>query len=384
MKASRVLGNLVVILLSATPARAQTSTPTPKTSLPNEMLNIYEAFKGLQPYLNDRRRFSEESERDNLRRLLGELRRSFHRADKVDQRFAKQPGFNATLKSATEILEDADKRLQEGKLPYAFWRLRSLERKCIVCHVTYNAEVSFEDTAAVVRNMSSYDQGEFFLASRQYARAEEAFLSVLRQSDPTRRHIEALRQWLVLQARVVSDPRRSLAVLREVTSGAVLSEEDREEIAQWDRALYNWEIEHESPNTIPQIEQMIQRAVGNTTIERRADAVSLLRATALLHQMLERVDLEGRERSRALYLLGYSYSHLPLYFMEDLALYYFKQDIEEFPGSDDAKRSFALYKEQVSLSYTGSGGTRMPDDVELEMRQLERKARGIPTFEGRV
>jgi len=384
MKFSLLVSHVMVSLLLSGNAFAQPATPSAKTTLPKEMLDIYQAFKALHPYLNDRHRFTAETERETVKRLVRDLKSSFHDADTVDQRYMKQPGFNATLKRSRELLEDAERRLDEGKLPYAFWRLRTLERKCIVCHVTYDAGIAFDDSSAVVRNMTSYEQGEFFLASRQFGRAEEAFLAVLRQTDPNRSHMEALRQWLIIQARVKNDPNRSSLMLREAVEGAVLSEEDREEIVQWLRALHHWGIEKEPPQSVSQIEQMIHRAISSTAVERRADAVTLLRATSLLHQALERVNLEGRDRSRALYLLGYSYSHLPLYFTEDLELDYLKQAVEEFPGSEDARRSFELYKEQIDLSFTGSGGTRLPDDVELELKELERKARGIPRFEGKV
>jgi hypothetical protein len=112
--------------------------------------------------------------------------------------------------------------------------------------------------------------------------------------------------------------------------------------------------------------------------------VALLRGTAILHEQLEAGTLKAAERPRALYLLGFAYLQVPLFFAEDWAEIYLERCINEFPGSEDAKRSYRVYRDHVLDDYTGTGGTSLPDDIKLHLEGLRAKAYGEPSFGGMV
>ena len=71
-----------------------------------------------------------------------------------------------------------------------------------------------------------------------------------------------------------------------------------------------------------------------------------------------------------LYLLGQSYKELPFSLSEQLPEMMFEEVIRETPASDLAGRAYAAYSELVTLAYTGSEGTDIPDDVKRIQAEL--------------
>jgi hypothetical protein len=111
----------------------------------------------------------------------------------------------------------------------------------------------------------------------------------------------------------------------------------------------------------------------------------LLRATGILHRLLEEPSaLSKGERGHALYLLGLSYSELPFFFINELPELFLEQSVREVPGTQTAQKAFRRYREVVTLAFTGSGGTRIPDEVLLKLKELHEVAYGTVQLESKV
>jgi hypothetical protein len=63
---------------------------------------------------------------------------------------------------------------------------------------------------------------------------------------------------------------------------------------------------------------------------------------------------------------------------------YLERCIREFPGSANAKRSFAAYRDLILDDYTGTAGTEIPDEIKLHLEELRKKAYGETDFKGVV
>jgi hypothetical protein len=197
--------------------------------------------------------------------------------------------------------------------------------------------------------------------------------------------MEALRRWLVIGIRVHPTPHKALRTLTSLRSEREFTSFEEEEIQGWLSGLRRWQNEaptKEHPLKIAAA--LISRAhEASDPVELRVDTVALIRATALLHSHLESKDRKG-DRASALFLLAKAYTQLPLFFSTELPEQFLEQCIREFPGSQDARRSFRLYEEIVMLGYTGSGGTRIPPDVSARMDELRALASGIPEVQDRA
>jgi hypothetical protein len=81
-------------------------------------------------------------------------------------------------------------------------------------------------------------------------------------------------------------------------------------------------------------------------------------------------ETQGEELAEAYYLLGLAESHLARDTWASETPSYLEAAIRLAPQGRYAARAYALLEEEIVLGYTGSGGTRIPDDVEARLREL--------------
>ena len=379
-KPSKILRSLLLIILISTSGNAFAQ------EVKHEMHSLYEPFKELQPYIADSELFSATDNDKKIKELLSDLRSRFHSIESMPSRFRSQPGFDSNVQLVADLLDDASRRFTEGKKSYAWWRLRTLTGNCFGCHATYQVQATFEDSSSTDDHLDELKRARFLLATRQFKEAQESLIKVL--GNPLFRlyHTEALRSLLIIFTRIDQSPKNAAATFEEILKTESLPAEDQAEVKRWLISLKAWAAEKKPLQpTILNAEYLVNGALKQKiAAESRVDAVSLLRGTALLHSMLERGGIKPEDRRAALYLLGASYSRLPMFFTTGWAEMYLEQCIDEFPGTDEAKKSYVMYQEITSQGFTGSAGTSIPADVQLHLDELKAKAFKQAGFEGRA
>ncbi len=359
-----------------------------KTSAVRADMNlVYQAFRDLQPYLYSKSLFLSDSNNQRINDLLTILSGRFHDVERVDSKYAGEPGFASTLKVMTEMLDDARARFKEGKKEYALWRLKTSANYCVSCHTRHEIPIEFSGGTVNLDNLNTYEQGEFFLATRQLDKAKEKFLAVSTDPALSSVRMEALRKWLVLITRVQPDPQSALQTLTKIRSKVKLSAYEDEEVVSWIHSLRRWQ--NESKGVVPPLvkaENLVRQGLGmDDPLVAYRGTVELLRASAILHKQLEeKADFSKPQRAHVLYLLGLVYKELPFFFVDELPEIFLEQAIRESPASEDAKKAYRLYQEIMTFSYTGSGGTRLPDDILLLMKELHDLAYGVLPLKGQV
>jgi len=345
------------------------------------MGTVFKAFEELEPYLLSREAFEAPGNQTKILNLLNDLGSGFHQVGSIPSAYQNEPGFVGTLKLLNDLLADSRNRFVEGKKGYALWRLRNAPNYCVSCHTRYEVPVNFAADNPQLATMNAYQRGEFLLATRQFDQAETAFMEAARTPPEHALRMDALRRWMLIYTRVNPKPVKAIRELSAFRREVALARHEREEIEGWLESLTRWRDESsvEVP-TIRRAEHLIQQALAiKEPLAGRNGMIELLRATALLHRVLE----DGRpealaERARALRLLGVAYNELPFEFVEGLPRLFLEECIREYPNTEDARKAFQLYQHIVSLDYTGSAGTSMPAEVQVELRELYRLAYGVP------
>jgi hypothetical protein len=380
MKKSSLLTLIAVLgssLLHISPLRAQ--------EVKEGMHSLLKPLRELQPFIADQDQFSSPANNQKVGRLLQDLRTNFHSLESIPSRYQKVPGFAENLKLMSDLLDDATRRFSEGKVSYAWWRARGIPTNCFACHATYKVSTSYSNEGAIDPTLNTLDRARFLLATRQFTQAQEALLQVLK--DPSFRfsYDEALRSLLVVVTRINKSPNEGIALFKDVLATSKLPEEDAHEVKGWIESLEKWR-DSKAPSDRSPLEDGEKLIVAGAArgLEYYQDDVSLLRGTALVHDVLEKGELSPERRRHALYLLGFAYSSLPGYFAESWAGMYLEQCITEFPGTKDAQRAYRVYRDMTTDEFTGSGGTNLPDEVKLHLEELRKKAFGEPSFAGRV
>jgi hypothetical protein len=335
---------------------------------------VFKAYRDLQPFLGSRERFEAVQNEARIAHLLDTLGDGFHRVGEVGGSHRAEPGFTGTLTLLNDVLADSRNRFKEGNKGYVRWRLRNSVDYCVTCHTRYEVKVDFLGGDVPIESADTYARAEFLLATRQFDAAGELFLSAARHPAEGQLRIEALRRWLLIYTRVHPEPRKALTELTRFQGEVKLARSETEELQGWLESLRRWSSESQRVDVsgVRRAEHLIQQALAlKEPISGKNGTVELFRATGILHRALE----DGRpdavaQRARILRLLAVAYSEIPFLFVSDLPERFIEECIREYPGTDDARKAFQLYQHLMSLAYTGSGGTRVPDDVELTLREL--------------
>jgi hypothetical protein len=348
----------------------------------------YAAFRDLQKFMVSRQRFQDPENTKEISALMGTLKDSFHKVEGTPIAISSEPGFASTLTALNDMLSDAKQRFDEGKSGYALWRLKSAASHCVSCHTRHEVPLEFSDESVKLDELGTVERGEFFLATRQFQRAKDAFRTAVLDPQGEAQRMDALRNWLLVFTRVKPNPDEALTELTRMLSKTSMRSYDREEIQSWIVSLRRWKSESTAIDipALQRAENLIRQAVGGADpLSARIGTVELLRATALLHTLLEgKSTITTGERGYALYLLGLAYSELPFFFVVELPEMFLEQSVREVPASETAKKAFMKYREVVTLGFTGSGGTRIPDDVLLKFKELHDIAFGTPALKARV
>jgi hypothetical protein len=349
------------------------------------MNSLLPPFKAIQPYIASQEKFMAAENHNAIFSVIQDLRKNFHTLESVPSSFHKLPGFDENLGEVTDLLDDTSRRFQEGKTSYAWWRLRKLPSDCFTCHATYKVSSKYSNSGVIDESLDPLNKGRFLLATRQFKEALDQFMLVLKDKDSKISYNEALRSILLISIRIDKDPTEGTKRLQHILDTADLPEEDAREARSWITQLTAWSKEKpaRARHTVAFAEQLITSgAISSPRHEQ--DDVALLRGTAILHEQLEQGMIRNDIRPRALYLLGFAYTKLPLFFSESWAEMYLERCIKEFPGSVSAKQAFVAYRDQVIDDYTGTAGTEIPAEVQLHLDELRKKAHGEPDFKGVV
>lgn len=368
------------------PAGSQAAMPDAAVR-PN-MQRVYAAFRELQKLTLSRDKFMAPGSEAQIGQLIAELVSSFHAVEEQHLRSSQDPGFASTLQSISEMLADANHRFDEGKKGYALWRLRTASSHCVSCHTRHEVPMQFAGDQTNLDELGVFERGEFLLATRQFSAAGEAFKEVILSPEHDAVRMEALRNWLLVYTRVQPDPDTALTELTRMMAAVPLRSFDRDEVNAWVTSLRRWKSENRAAK-IPELaraENLVRQGIGSgDPIAPRIGTVELLRATGILHRLLEEPGaLSKGERGHALYLLGLSYSELPFFFINELPELFLEQSVREVPGTQTAQKAFRRYREVVTLAFTGSGGTRIPDEVLLKLKELHEVAYGTVQLESKV
>jgi hypothetical protein len=189
----------------------------------------------------------------------------------------------------------------------------------------------------------------------------------------------ALRKWLVMTIRVYQDPRGALKELDQMLRDPRFSSLEQSELRQYHASFERWAREQQSQRpTLRRAENLIRQGLGmNDLLDEQKSTVELLRATDMLHDLLEdESEKSNPDRGRILYLLGLSYSKLPLFFVNELPEFFLELCVRENPGRQVAKDCYRLVASNTYLDFTGSRGTTLPDDVQQKLGTLYSLAYG--------
>jgi hypothetical protein len=108
---------------------------------------------------------------------------------------------------------------------------------------------------------------------------------------------------------------------------------------------------------------------GDFSLDSPQHVIAALRMSSVLYEYLNAYPTTPLKPD-ILYWLALSerrFHYQSMYSLPDL---YLKQCVLEYPKNPVAKNCFAEYEESMTVAFTGSGGTHIPDDITQELNML--------------
>ncbi len=370
-----------LLLISVVSGCGSRSTPDESSAIRPEMLDAFAASQKLFPYVWNPPAFADQRSHREILELLNRLETDFHKVEEVGKPQPSDPGFTVTLKIQQDMLADIRKRFAEGKKDYANWQLRALSGNCVACHTRSNVTNNFLGAAPVAASSSVEDQLaaiDFQLATRQFDSAAEEYLRLARTlaSSPSGSAdtMLPLKQWLVIQVRVKGEGNNAASQLRDFISHARVHEDQHRILTQW---VHDLSVPDTKPvgNSLATAKALLGTAEEQTLEHNEASLVRTLRATTLLHQLLDSTT-DDSSRRQAEYLLALAYTRIPIRSFEVFQEPYLEHAIRGNPGSAEAQKAFALYRTRVEEDSTGSSGLNLDVEAKEKLQELKTIAFG--------
>ncbi len=282
--------------------------------------------------------------------------------------------------------KSAARALQSGNVEYGKASLRLVTGYCISCHTRDDQGPQFPALPlnTKIDKLTRMERAQLFAATRQFDRALEEFEGVI--SDPSiasKRQIEwgrAVRHAFTIAVRVQKDPERALKIIKRVEGLPAIPVLFRDFITAWKKSITDWK--KEGKKAVDTEEELFAEAkrLGSEAestqkypMDHSAD-VLYLRVSMAAHELLGKYP-DGKHTAETLLLLGNAYDLLDDHLISPLPEMYYETCIRRTPHTAIAEQCFQRYEADVYFGYTGSGGTSIPEDIAVNLKELKELAK---------
>lgn len=332
------------------------------------MKSFQASLKELTPFIFSEEEFIDQRNDERLKKQIRDLANQ-----------TKTLNHNPTLEHrdptirfvATQFNEDVDRAAQsflEGKKNFSRYQLMKVSSYCVECHTTDQGGVqkNVYQHAPFYNALKVGEKAEYLIANRDFDAAYDVLLKDLQtgsnlQALSTDRHLRLL---LMISVRFKNDYEKTEKILAILKRMKNLPPFLKQNLEKWDMSMVAWR-QHKKIN--------IELKTVQKIIEHANSEIDYMRSLNVLNQLFKK-GLAGDEESLALYLAGKSYEQLNDISPMEIHENYYKACILNQPGSEIAKKCYKTLEESVMVSYTGSSGVHVPVDVEIWLKDLQKKS----------
>jgi tetratricopeptide (TPR) repeat protein len=309
-----------------------------------------------------------------MRRVYGALARLLPAA--LAEKPMSDERQRAQLREATEVLwQDAALiRSRLGVERYedaGYWVIRMTE-SCIACH---SRLPSIDQPTFAAKLVESVDGGALLpvqrarleIALRQFDSALETHEKLMadpRTSPLALDYTGTLVDYLVVSLRVRQTPERARKGLQALARRADLPGRLRRDVAAWIAAITELTPDLTASPTLERAARILEQ--GEALRRHPADRIDLVHCvvgSSMLYRYLQTDSATSDTLAEASYLLAVSDAFLRRSFERSEAQFHLERTIRLVPNTELARVAYAQLESETFLSYSGSSGLHVPDDV---------------------
>ena len=307
----------------------------------------------------------------NLKGLSGGLEHHTKRFD---------GSFEYIAKSMARDLREVYDRFDRGATSEARFLLHHVVENCSTCHSKLpdpghapSQEAFFKGTE--IAKLSPFEKVRLKVALRQFDGAvkdwEEIFAT---WSKPAELYaMDALVDYLKITIRVLGDPARANVTLGKITNNVAVPKFLKREILGWRASLSKIGDLNKKGNELARARSFMKAA--SSSMEYPLDRVGIvdyIAASALLNRYLGEGKATKDQKSEAYLLLGRCDALIGRSAWLSQSEFYFENAVRVSPGSKYAGMALDSLEQLILSEYSGSGGTRIPDDIQQNLEELRR------------
>lgn len=318
---------------------------------------------------------------DNSAQISAALTRMAQLSAKIkhEERISKS-GFEVSGAVLQQQLEEVVTVFDKGNKEYALWTLRSTLGVCMSCHTQLPA-VSTRFTAMnedqVLAN--PFEEAEFLFVIRNFDAAMPLYNKAITGYPGDEVDIsdveQAIYRQLYYYLRVARDPLGLAATLKDGAANTQLPARLREQMERLQAAAMSAQDQDYpqfTQNQTAELQQYVEammntELVGDVSLDSPEAAIAALKLSSVLYEYLN-AHPDTPLKADILYWL--SFCERRYQSMQSLPDLYLRQCVLEHPASPVANQCLADYVDSVTLAFTGSGGTHIPDDVAEELDRM--------------
>jgi hypothetical protein len=371
------LGIFVVGLVVSNVARAEAPDPRP------DMHAMATEVSALEKFLVSDAEFGAAKNEEGIRKSLDTI--DNHLAHLGKGAFAQDPALKVNLSLLQQHFADARRAFREGSKPFSRYMLQSSQQMCIACH-TRKKTADFALPEIDAKDVAPLDYADYLFATRQFQKGKDAYEKIVAGYPENgtgqwnaRRALLAL---AVYYARIKEDPQAGEAYFRSVSESAKIPAYVREETGAWAKEFGRWAGSPDKSSDkltemqlLARAEKLLKRDDFSLVSEMgRSFHVRRLRASALLHRVLESPGEKSPAKATALLYLGQIYPRISSNLFFRFGDMYLKACITDYPKTSTARACYVALELNVTEGFTGSAGTDIPEDEQVELLRLKRLA----------
>ncbi|MBC7420333.1 MAG: hypothetical protein H7328_06345 [Bdellovibrio sp.] len=332
------------------------------------MQNLKQDMLTLEPFIFDKARFIDPANHEFLSKEIHKLAVESKNVKHDPVILTKDPTVRFVAEQFADELQKADENFKAGWPDYTRWQLAKVTSFCLECHtrIRQGPEFNPRDTARPFLNtLPVAEQIEFRIAFRQFNLAYGLALKNLQQiQSSTMVHEDAdriARLALLVSVQHMQDIEKTKKIIQAIERNSTLPLYLKKTNKLWKKSVAVWNP-NEVFNQLPAIRNLISTRVSE---------IEDMRAIPALLRLLT----EGQNRSElgeSLFLTGESYESLNKISMMSLHENYYESCVRKAPRTKWAQLCFDKLSNSVALSYSGSGGTRIPRDIKNRMEELQK------------
>lgn len=362
----------ILFLLSIISFSADSAQDLNGLGLNEKMSRLGNAMANLFPLAVNDAAFTNPSNQDKIKQNLAIM------ADTISQVKPHFENRSATYLVSYEVIKrhinDIQAAYHNQRLPHAQAMLRATAVICVSCHSQDQVPRKLFKGYARGSFSSDFDYAEYNFITRNYAPAVQyyrLYLDKLATNKTEAYQLTAVRNILMVYTQVLNDIKTGITILKSLQRNTKLTTYTKKNIEAWLVGLK--EIQRlDSPGKTPSYEQL-QHYVD--TFVKPGDGPFKAEyhywIKGLLYRYLSATP-PNEQIPSLLYWLSVTdriTSHSYYYSLGDL---YLKHCMLDYPHSPYAKKCYAEYEDYVVYSYSGSRGTDIPDDIQIELESYRK------------